>query len=104
MGIWRISSIFKTAARRASAARSNARGSDDATAMATAGFVLVMLGRDYEAGLAAVRHALDLNRNNAFVSILAGWANNFAGDLDDALASFQRAQRLSPSDPGAFFF
>jgi adenylate cyclase len=81
-----------------------ATGSDDANAMVTAGFVLVMLGRDYEAGLTAVRRALDLNRNNAFVSILAGWANNFAGDLDDALASFQRAQRLSPSDPGAFFF
>jgi class 3 adenylate cyclase len=42
-----------------------------------------------------------LNRNGAFVSILAGWANNFAGDLDEALASFQRARRLSPSDPGA---
>jgi Flp pilus assembly protein TadD len=38
------------------------------------------------------------------VSILSGWANNFAGDLDEALTSFQRAQRLSPSDPGAFFF
>jgi len=81
-----------------------ATGSDDANAIVTAGFVLVMLGRDYDAGLAAVRRALDLNRNSAIVSILSGWANNFAGDLDEALTSFQRAQRLSPSDPGAFFF
>jgi len=26
-------------------------------------------------------------------------ANNFGGDLDEALAHFERAQRLSPSDP-----
>jgi adenylate cyclase len=81
-----------------------ATGSDDAHAIATAGFVLVMLGRDWDTGLAAVQRALDLNRNSAFVSILAGWAHTFAGDLDEALTSFQRAQRLSPSDPGAFFF
>jgi len=81
-----------------------ATGSDDANAIVTAGFVLVMLGRDYDAGLAAVRRALDLNRNSAIVSILSGWANNMGGDLDEALTSFQRAQRLSPSDPGAFFF
>jgi adenylate cyclase len=81
-----------------------ATNNDDANAIATAGFVLVMLGRDYGMGLAAVQRALGLNRNSAIVSILAGWANNFAGDLDEALTSFQRAQRLSPSDPGAFFF
>ena len=37
-------------------------------------------------------------------SVDIGRNGDFAGDLDDALASFQRAQRLSPSDPGAFFF
>ena len=81
-----------------------ATGSDDANAIVTAGFVLVMLGRDYDTGLAAVQRALDINRNSAIVLILSGWANNFAGDLDEALTSFQRAQRLSPSDSGAFFF
>ena len=79
-------------------------GSDDANAIAAAGFALLMLGRDYDTGLAAVRRALDLNRNSAFVLTLAGWANNFAGDLDEALTSFRRAQSLSPADPGAFLF
>jgi adenylate cyclase len=79
-------------------------GSDDANAIAAAGFSLLILGRDYDTGLAAVRRALDLNRNSAFVLTLSGWANNFGGDLDEALTSFQRAQRLSPSDPGAFLF
>jgi TolB-like protein len=79
-------------------------GSDDANAIAAAGFALLILGRDYDTGLAAVRRALDLNRNSALVLTLAGWANNFAGDLDEALTSFQRAQSLSPSDPGAFLF
>ncbi len=78
--------------------------SDDAAAIAAAGFVLVMVGRDFDAGLAAVRRAVALNPNNANVSMFAGWANNFGGDLDEALANFERAQRLSPSDPGLFFF
>ena len=78
--------------------------SDDAAAIAAAGFVLVMVGRDFDAGLAAVRRAVALNPNNANVSMFAGWANNFGGDLVEALAHFERAQRLSPSDPGLFFF
>ena len=78
--------------------------SDDAAAIAAAGFVLVMVGRDFDTGLAAVRRAVALNPNNVNVSLFAGWANNFGGDLDEALGHFERAQRLSPSDPGLFLF
>lgn len=78
--------------------------SDDAAAIAAAGFVLVMVGRDFDTGLAAVRRAVALNPNNVNVSLFAGWANNFGGDLDEALEHFERAQRLSPSDPGLFLF
>ena len=78
--------------------------SDDAAAIAAAGFVLVMVGREFDAGLAAVRRAVALNPNNANVSMFAGWAHNFGGDLDEALANFERAQRQSPSDPGLFLF
>ena len=81
-----------------------ATDSEDANAIAAAGFVLIMLGRDYNGGLAAVQRALDLNPNTAIVSMFAGWANNFAGNPEDALACFERALRLSPSDPGAFFY
>ncbi len=86
------------------ARRAIATDTDDAAAIAAAGFVLVMVGRDFESGLAGVRRAAALNPNNANVCIFAGWANNFGGDLDEALVHFDRAQRVSPSDPGAFFF
>lgn len=76
---------------------------DDANSIAIAGFVLVMIGREYEPGLAALERAVELNPNSAFVAMLAGWAKNFAGDLVEAVADLERARRLSPADPAAFF-
>ncbi|MEE9129551.1 MAG: adenylate/guanylate cyclase domain-containing protein [Phycisphaerales bacterium] len=81
-----------------------AADSEDATAVGTAGFVLLMLGREFDAGLAALQHALDLSPNSAILSMMFGWANIFAGDVDVALASYERARRLSPNDPHAYFF
>jgi len=80
-----------------------AADTDDANAMAIAGFVLVMVGREYDVGLAALRRAVALNRNNAFVSMNAGWGNAFAGDVAEALVEFERARRLNPQDPAAFY-
>jgi tetratricopeptide (TPR) repeat protein len=80
-----------------------AADTDDANAIALAGFVLVMVGREYDAGLAALRRAVALNRNNAFVSMLAGWGNAFAGDVAEALGDFDRARLLNPQDPAAFY-
>ena len=86
------------------ARRAIATNSDDANAMAAAGFVLLMVGRDYDAGLSTIDRALSINPNTAPISMFAGWANNFAGKPDVALPCFERAQRLSPTDPGSFFF
>lgn len=72
--------------------------------MAAAGFVLLMVGRDYDAGLSTIDRALSINPNTAPISMFAGWANNFAGKPDVALSCFERALRLSPTDPGSFFF
>jgi adenylate cyclase len=76
---------------------------DDANAIAIAGFVVVMVGRDFDVGLAALRRAVDLNPNNTFILMNAGWANAFAGDLGEALAHLNRARTLNPNDPAAFF-
>ncbi len=73
--------------------------SEDANATALAGFVLTMVARDYDAGLAAVQRALDLNPNTPTVCWMAGWTNVVGGDLDAALPIFERALRLSPADP-----
>lgn len=80
-----------------------AADTDDANAIALAGFVLVMVGREYDVGLAALRRAVALNRNNAFVSMNAGWGNAFAGDVGEALLELERARLLNPQDPAAFY-
>jgi adenylate cyclase len=81
-----------------------ATGSDDANAVGIAGFVLLMIGREYEMGLSAIRRAAKSNPNNVLILSHAGFAYCMAGDLQEAIACFQRARRLSPIDPGAFFF
>lgn len=88
-----------TLARRAIAA-----DRDDALVMVLAGFTLVMVARDYDQGLEAVNRAREINPNIAFVSFLVGAAMNISGYPDEALASIEDAIRVSPGDPGAFFF
>jgi adenylate cyclase len=85
-------------ARRALATKTN-----DPRALAAAGFVLVMVGRDYDSGLSAIRRAEELNPNVAFVSMHIGVALLFAGEgIDRALALLDHAIRVSPGDPGGF--
>jgi Flp pilus assembly protein TadD len=62
-----------------------------------------MVGRDFDAGFAALRRALVLNPNNAFVAMNVGWAHNFAGEPSTALQILGRAHALSPNDPSAFY-
>ena len=84
--------------------RAIAADRNDAHVMVTAGFVLLMVARDYERGLQAVDRAKELNPNIAFVSMLIGVSQTFAGDPEEALIHFDNAIRVSPGDPGAFFF
>lgn len=83
--------------------RAIAADRNDAHVMATAGFVLLMVGRDYEQGLQAVDRAKELNPNIAYVTMLIGVSQTFAGDPEEALIHFDNAIRVSPGDPGAFF-
>jgi TolB-like protein/class 3 adenylate cyclase len=84
--------------------RAIAADRNDAHVMVTAGFVLIVVARDYEQGLQAVDRAKELNPNIAFVSMLIGVSQTFAGDPEEALVHFDDAIRVSPGDPGAFFF
>jgi len=88
-----------TLARRAIAA-----DRDDALVLVLAGFVLVMIARDYNEGLEAVNRARELNPNIAFVTFLVGAALNICGNPEEGLACIEHAIRISPGDPGAFFF
>ena len=77
---------------------------DDSFVLVLAGFVLVMIARDYEQGLEAINRARELNPNIAFVAFLVGAALNICGDPEEGLVCIEAAIRVSPGDPGAFFF
>jgi tetratricopeptide (TPR) repeat protein len=76
-----------------------AAGSDDAAALATAGFVIAAAGRDYDTALTAFDRSFALSSSSAlalgFSSVVRAWKG------DDAIAIEQanRALRLSPFDP-----
>lgn len=77
--------------------------SGDAGAIAMAGFVLTIMGHDYDGGRTAAQRALDLNPNSATIGWMAGWIIQLAGEPDAALPIFERALRLSPADPQVNF-
>ena len=76
-----------------------AGGSDDAAALATAGFVIAVCGHDFETALTAFDRSFALSSSSAlalgFSSLVRAWRG------DDAIAVEQasRALRLSPFDP-----
>ncbi len=72
-------------------------GTDDATAVAVAGFVIVMLSKD-QAGLTAIDRALAINPSCATALFVGSAANAMMGRPSQALAQATRALRLSPFD------
>ena len=77
---------------------------NDALVLAIAGFVLVMIARDYPRGLQAAQRARELNPNIAFVSFMIGVVQSISGEPEKGLPYIEAAIRISPGDPGAFFF
>jgi len=74
----------------------------DAHAMVLGGFVLVMVNREYENGIAIVQRGLELNPSDVLLGAWGGWAHCIGGDLDIAERSFTKALDLSPVDPLAY--
>lgn len=73
-------------------------GTCDPVAMANAGWVLAILARDPESGVAAIDRAVKLSPKSAHVLSLGGWIMTFVGDQEKALARCNAALKLSPSD------
>jgi TolB-like protein/class 3 adenylate cyclase len=86
------------------AQRAIATDRDDALVLVLAGFSLIMIGHDYDQGLQAVNRAREINPNIAFVTFIAGAALVICDRAEEALQCFEEAIRVSPGDPGAFFF
>ena len=76
-----------------------AQGSDDAIALAMAGFVMGIVGHDHAAASEALEASLALSPSSAityfFGSVVMGWA----GEAARAVEWGERALRLSPFDP-----
>jgi adenylate cyclase len=77
---------------------------DDALVLVLAGFVLVMIAREYNQGLETVNRARELNPNIAFVSVMIGGVLNICGNPEEGLSCVEDAIRVSPGDPEAFIF
>jgi adenylate cyclase len=86
------------------AQRAIAADRDDALVLVLAGFSLIMIGHDYDQGLQAVNRAREINPNIAFVTFIAGASLVICDRAEEALKCFEAAIRVSPGDPGAFFF
>ncbi len=73
-------------------------GTDDATTLAIAAFVIAMMEKDYDTALSAIDRALVLNPSCATAMYLGAVTNAFSGRPAAAIALSQHALRLSPFD------
>jgi TolB-like protein len=85
------------------ARRALALGKDDPTALLSGGQGLAFLAGEVEIGAAHVERALALNPNLAAAWSASGWVRIYLGEPTSAIGRFERAMRLSPLDPLAYF-
>lgn len=74
-------------------------GTDDALTLVRAAQALVVLGNQYERGLAMAERAVALNPNLSTVWLVRGWVNLTCGKPEEARNSFSRVLRFSELDP-----
>ena len=77
-------------------------GTDDATALAVAAFVVAWLNREHKVALSAIERALSFNPSSATALHKGAEIASASGNLAVATAYANRALRLSPFDPLAF--
>ncbi len=73
-------------------------GNDD-VALSILGWATASFSDDYDTAREMVDRAVALNANSAFAWELRGFTYELAGQLEEAIRSFERAIRLSPFDP-----
>jgi adenylate cyclase len=79
-----------------------AAGADDATTLATAGFVVGLVEHDYQAAMNAIDDALALNGSSTLALGLGATILAHDGRIEQAIEYGERALRLSPRDPTAY--
>jgi adenylate cyclase len=79
-----------------------ALGPDDSSALAVAGFVLLIVGPDVSGARTALDKAVTLNPNSAMALTYRSLVLAFSGESDGAIEDAEKALRLSPLDPAGF--
>jgi len=79
-------------------------GRDDPDALWMAGQTIALLVGDHSTALGAIDRALALNPNSALAWSIRGFVWSFQNQQDPAIEAQQRAIRLSPLDPLAYYF
>lgn len=74
-------------------------GTEDPLSLCYAGHYIAYIGREYQEGLAALQRAEALNPNSGTVAMLLGWVHVYMQNNDAAIASLERAKRISPLHP-----
>jgi TolB-like protein/Flp pilus assembly protein TadD len=78
-------------------------GSEDAGVLWMTAFALRILGGDPHQATELAHRSLQLNPNSAMALTIAGFAEVLSGNAARALELLQRAERLSPRDPRAWY-
>jgi tetratricopeptide (TPR) repeat protein len=84
------------------ARRAGELGKDDAVALCSAGFALVVVVGDLDDGAALIARALALNPNLAWAWHVSAFAKIYLGEPEAAMEQAARAMRLSPQDHQMF--
>jgi TolB-like protein len=81
------------------AERAVLRAEDHAPSLVAIAGAFAQGGDDRALAQTCISRALSIDPNNAWAWIRQGWLHQYVGEVEPALAAFERAQRLSPLDP-----
>jgi adenylate cyclase len=96
---WMTDRVKETSEAERLARRAVALGKEDAVALSTAGFALLYIVSELDAGAAFIDRARALNPNLASAWYCSGWARVCLGQPASAIKDFAHSMRLSPLDP-----
>jgi TolB-like protein/Flp pilus assembly protein TadD len=100
---WAMDAQAESAAGLQLAMRAVELGKDDPNVLWMAAFAIRVLGADAQRALELVNRSLELNPNSAIALTTAGWAETFLANPRRALQLLQKAERLNPRDPKAWY-
>jgi TolB-like protein len=100
---WEVEPAKEQAKGHALALRAIELGWNDSNILWMAGYAIREIGGDAEQSMELIRRSLHLNPSSAIALTIAAWNEVVLGNPVSALERLDRAERLSPRDPRAWF-